>query len=117
MSDLANVIALLKSKIGNNVYSGEIPETQTAPSVLVANIANPFGRVLSGRKVQKSSTWRITIVAEFQSQVESILDILEEMDNTRTTVFQRVFTSLVLTEFGLNEQPYRRAFYDLTVYK
>jgi len=117
MSDLALVIALLKTKIGDNVYSGEIPETQTEPSVLVANVANPFSRVLSGRKVKKSSTWRLTVVAKRQSDVESILRTLEEMDDIRTTDFQRVYTNLVLTEFGLKEQPYRRAFYDMAAYK
>lgn len=118
MSDLAAVISLLKSKLTtNNVYSGEIPESQTEPSVLIQNIANPFSRVLSGRKVKKSSTWRITVVAQQQSDVESILDELEDMDNTSNGDFQRIFTNLVMTELGLVEQPNRRAFYDLTVYK
>lgn len=118
MSDLLAVVDLLKEKLTtDNVYTGEIPESQSDPAVLVQNVANPFERVLSGRKVKKSSTWRITVVAKLQSDVESILNELEDMDNTRNSDFQRIFTNLVMTELGLVEQPFRRAFYDLTVYK
>ena len=117
MSDLRLVVALLKNKLSVSVYTGEIPETQINPSVLVANVANPFSRDVTGKKVKKNSTWRITVVAKLQSDVESILDKLEDMDGIRTTDFQRVFTNLVMTELGLIEQPFRRAFYDLTVYK
>jgi hypothetical protein len=116
MSDLIGVVSLLKT-ISPNVYTGEIPETQTEPSMLVTNVANLFGRVLSGKKVQKSSVWRITIVAELQSDVELIMSKLEDLDASTTLDFQQIFTSLVLTELGLIEQPFRRAFYDLTVYK
>ena len=117
MSDLQMVVDLLKTKITAEVYTGEIPETQSAPAVLVSNVANPYSRTLSGKKVQKSSTWRITIVARLQSEVEVVIDELENLDNTINSDFQRIFSNLVLTELGLIEQPFRRAFYDLTVYK
>lgn len=116
MSTLLKVIALLKSKVTENTYSGEIPESQSEPSIAVANIANPFSRDVEGGKVKKSSTWRITIVAVRQSDVESLMEKLEDIDNSRNADFQKIFTSFVMTEFGLNEQPFRRAFYDLTVY-
>ena len=117
MSQLKAVVALLKDKLSCDVFTGEIPETQTDPAVVTSNVANPFSRTVSGRKVQKSSTWRITVVAERQSDVESIIDELEDMDNSTTVDFQQIFTNLIQTELGLTEQPYRRAFYDLTVYK
>jgi hypothetical protein len=115
MKDLLGVVELLKP-IGP-VYTSEIPETQTAPAMLVTHVANSYSRVLSGRKVQKSSTWRITIVAKLQSDVELVMDKLEDLDNSTTLDFQQIFTNLVFTELGLIEQPFRRAFYDLTVYK
>ncbi len=118
MSDLQRVVSLLKTELSVPVYTGEIPEGQTAAAVLVQNVANPIkGRVLSGRKYGKSSVWRITVVAELQSDVESVLDLLEDMDGMSNSDFQMVFTSLVQSELGLNEEPYRRAFYDMTVYK
>ena len=117
MSDLSAVISLLKANLSADVYSGEIPENQRSPAILVTNIANPHERVLSGRKVKKSSVWRLTVVAKLQSDVESILSSLESLDNTRNTDFQRIFTNLAMTEEGLIKQPFRRAFYDLIVYK
>jgi hypothetical protein len=115
MKDLLGVVELLKPIAP--VYTSEIPETQSESAMLVTHVANSYARVLSGRKVQKSSTWRITIVAKLQSDVELLMDKLETLDATNNLVFQRIFTSLVLTELGLIEQPFRRAFYDLTVYK
>jgi len=118
MSDLELVVSLLKDKLsGVGVYTGEIPESQEGAAVVVKNVANIYTRTLSGRKVQKNSTWRITVVAKLQSDVELVIGMLEDIDNIRTVDFQRVFTNLVMTELGLIEQPFRRAFYDLTVYK
>jgi hypothetical protein len=116
MNDLELVVSLLKT-ISPNVYTGEIPETQTEPSMLIAHVASPFSRVLSGKKVKEHSVWRITCVAELQSDVKVITDQLEDLDNSTSLDFQQIFTSLVLTELGLIEQPYRRTFYELTVYK
>ena len=113
---MIKVIELLKTTLNVDVYSGEIPESQTNPALLLQDLAHNYKRTTTGRKVKKSSNWRITVVAAMQSDVESILDKLEDMDNTRNQDFQRIFTNLVMREVGLNEQPYRRAFYDLTVY-
>lgn len=117
MSELINVVALLKDKLTCKVFTGQIPESQTEPAAFVMNVANPYERTVSGRKVRKSTVWRITVVAEYQSDVESVLKELEDMDNSTSTYFQKIFTNLAQTELGLNEQPYRRAFYDLIVYK
>jgi hypothetical protein len=118
MSDLQEVVALIKARTtADEVYTGDIPEAQTNPAILVTNVANPYSRVLSGKKVQKSSTWRLTVVAEWMTDVESLLEEIELMDASSSTVFQRIFANLVMTETGTTEQPYRRAFYDLTVYK
>ena len=112
------VVALLKNKLSvDEVYTGNIPETQTKPAVTVSNVANPFSRTLEGKKVEVSSVWRITIVARLQSDVELVIDEIEDLDTTTNVDFQQIFTSLVMTELGLTEEPDKRAFYDLTVYK
>ena len=116
MSGLLGVVALLNDNLSCKVFTGQIPETQTDPAALVSNVANTYSRTLSGRKVEKSTAWRVTVVAKRQSDVESIIDELENMDNSTTVTYQKIFTNLVQTELGLTEQPYRRAFYDLTVY-
>lgn len=117
MSNLLKVISLLKTGLETDeVYSGQIPESLTEPAVLVQELANGYTRTTEGVKINKSNSWRITVVAKYQSDVELLLEKLEDLDNTANVDFQRVFTNLVLTEPGLNEQPFRRAFYDLTVY-
>ncbi len=113
---MIKIISLLKSVLGVDVYTGEIPESQTNPAVLLQDLNHNYSRSISGRKTGMSSNWRITIVAKSQVDVESLLDKLEDLDNTSNNDFQRIFTNLVMREVGLNEQPYRRAFYDLTVY-
>lgn len=118
MSDLKNVIALLKSKLAADVYSGQIPESQPDPAVVVTNVATPFkGRDTEGRRYGNSSVWRLTVVAELQSDVELVLKDLDKLDNTSNVDFQRIYSVLVNSELGLNDEPYRRAFVDMTVYK
>ncbi len=117
MSALTDVVALLKDKLSCEVYTGQIPESQNNPAVVVQNVANPHSRDVEGRKVMKSTIWRITVVAKHQSDVESIGDEIDDMDNSGTVMYQKIFTNLEQSELGLTGQPYRRAFYDLTVYK
>lgn len=118
MTDLINVIAMLKAKTSASIYTGEIPESQAGTSILVTNLANLHqGRSVDGRKYGKSSVWRLTVVAELQSDVESVLAELDSLDNVRNQWFQRVFTVLAQSELGLNNEPYRRAFVDMSVYR
>jgi hypothetical protein len=119
MSDLTKVIALLKTSlpdIGGGVYSGDIPESQTEPSVLVTFATFSHGRTVGGNKTKTSSTWRLTIVADLQSQVESITDVLDELDNTQNVHFQRINTNMFNSEQSTPDNPFCRAFYDLIVY-
>lgn len=119
MSDLLNVMSLLTSVLSIPVYRGQIPESDdSSVAVAVTNVAYPFqGRTLSGRKYGKSSTWRITIVGDSQSSVESVIEQLDDIDATSSENFQRIFTNLVQTEYELSTVSYRRAFVDMTVYK
>ena len=116
MSDFTAVISLLKDKITVNTYTGQIPETQSEPSVLLQELSNNFARTTEGVKINKISHWRITVVASLPSDVELLISKLDDLDNTVSVDFQRILTNLVMREPGLNEQPFRRAFYDLTVY-
>ena len=81
MSDLLKVVALLKDKLTCEVFTGQIPENYSNSAIAVNNVANPFTRTLSGRKVRTSSTWRITVVAKEQSDVEYVMDELNVVDN------------------------------------
>ena len=116
MSDFTSVISLLKDGVTEHTYTGQIPETQSEPAILLQELTNNFSRTTEGVKIKKVSNWRITIVAKSQGDVELLIDKLEDLDNTSNVDFQRIFTNLVMREPGLNEQPFRRAFYDLTVY-
>jgi hypothetical protein len=119
MSDLIKVIALLKTSlpnIGGGVYSGDIPESQTAPSILVTFTTNSYGRTVGGNKTKTSSTWRLTVVANLQSQIDNITDILDALDNSSDVNFQRINTNMFNSEQSTPDQPFCRAFYDLVVY-
>lgn len=112
---LEQVGNLLESKLSVPVYSGEIPESQRNTAVMFQNVANPFGRVVDGAKTKFQTTYRITVVAVNDSELESVLEDLEDLDNTVSDDFQRIFTNLVLREQGLIKEPYRRAFVDMNL--
>lgn len=118
MSTFTNVRNLLVSALpGIKVYSDFVPETENNPAVALINVAyDNAGRVLEGEKVGHWSTWRVQVVASATSDVESIIELLESLDNTKNNDFQKVFVQLVNIESRQPTQPYRRAFVDVRVY-
>ena len=119
MNFLTEVIALLKLAFGVNasVYRNQIPEGITKPSVSVTEIANTTERVISGDKFGTKTTWRVNIYVNDDNDMPSLLAILETLDNTSNSDFQRIFSDYVLTETRQPNQKLTRAFYDLTLYK
>lgn len=116
MSTRIDVIDMLKG-LGLTVHDSFVPETQTSPAVALSNVAyDNAGRVLEGEKVGIWSTWRVQVVAAATSDVESIVESLESLDNTSNANFQRVFVQLINEEDRQPNQPYRRAFVDVRVY-
>lgn len=102
---------------GVTVYDSFVPETETNPAVALTNVSyDNAGRVLEGEKVGHWSTWRVQVVASATSDVESIIELLESLDNTKNNDFQKVFVQLVNIESRQPNQPYRRAFVDVRVY-
>lgn len=118
MSVFTDVRSLLVSALpGITVYSDFVPETETNPAVALTNVAfDEAGRVLEGEIVGKWSTWRVQVVASATSDVESIIEGLESVDNTKNADFQRIFVRVVNIESKAPNQPYRRAFVDVRVY-
>ena len=117
MSGLINITSMLKLALEtNNIYTGEIPETQTDPSVLVQFTTNSNERTIDGVKNKNSSMWRLTVVANTQSDIEVLTDLIDELDNTASIDYQRINTNMFNSEQATVDKPYCRAFYDLTVY-
>lgn len=110
------VIALLNSKLDVNVYMDFVPEGVTEPAVAIINVSNLYNRVIEGSKYGGSAIWRVTVVAQRTSDVESIVESLEALDNTRNADFQKIQSWLVELEPRRPKQKYRRAFVDVQVY-
>lgn len=113
------LISLLKNTLGSGitVYSGTVPEGVTKPCVSVSMVSNSDVRVIKGSKHGNTQVYRVTVFAPLESQIDTILDTLETLDNTVNDDFQRIFGQWILTESKQPGQVLARAFYDLTLYK
>ena len=112
------VTSLLKITLGSGitVYTGVIPEGVTKPCVSVSMVSNSDNRVIKGSKYGNSQVYRVTVFAPTEAEIETILDTLETLDNTKSSDFQRIFGQWILTESKQPGQVLSRAFYDLTLY-
>jgi hypothetical protein len=119
MSYLENVISLLKVAFGTNatVYRDFVPEKTTKPSVVANEISNTSSRVLSGTKYGPVAVWRVSVYVTEGQELKPLLEILESLDNTSNTDFQKIYSNYVLTEAKQPNQTKTRAFYDLNLYK
>lgn len=113
------LITLLKTTLGSGitVYTGAIPEGVDKPCVQVSMVSNADNRVITGQKHGNTQVYRVTVFAPLESQIDTILDTLETLDNTVNADFQRIFGQWILTESKQPGQVLARAFYDLTLYK
>ena len=113
------LIALLKTTLGSGitVYTGTVPEGVDKPCVSVSTVSNSDVRVIKGSKHGNTQVYRVTVFAPLESQIDTILDTLETLDNTVNDDFQRIFGQWILTESKQPGQVLARAFYDLTLYK
>lgn len=113
------IIALLKTTLGSGitVYTGTVPEGVDKPCVGVSMVSNSDVRVIKGSKHGNTQVYRVTVFAPLESQIDTILDTLETLDNTVNDDFQRIFGQWILTESKQPGQVLARAFYDLTLYK
>jgi len=118
IDDIKYTIALLNSKISAKIYTGQIPESVTDDAVLLTNISNPdMGRSIDGSKRGNYTVYRATIVSNDYMRLLSIIKEFDDMDNTRSKYFQRITTQVINIEDKTTEQPYQRAFVDITVIK
>ena len=113
-----NTIIMLSSALSVRVFPDFVPESYTDPAVAVVNIANPFKRtVKEGIKTCRTGVFKLSVVAESNADVKSIIDELEALDNTvQSPYFQRIRLELDFIEPKEPGQPVRRAFVTLTVY-
>ena len=113
------LIALLKTTLGSGItaYTGTVPAGVVKPCVGVSMVSNSDVRVIKGSKHGNTQVYRVTVFAPLESQIDTILDTLETLDNTVNDNFQRIFGQWILTESKQPGQVLARAFYDLTLYK
>lgn len=112
------LISLLKTTFGNQRVYGQVPdESAVKPCFHVYELANRSIRDTSGDKAGSSAVWRLVIYVQDESTLPDIFALIETLDNTKTSDFQRIFTQYVLTEDSAPGDLYTRAFYDLTLYE
>lgn len=115
---ISQIVRMLKGvKLNFPVYSDYIPEGVTVPAVAVTNITNGHNRAIEGVKYGGSSMWRVTVVARRTNDVESIVESIEKLDNTKNADFQKIKAWLVTFEPRDPLQKSRRAFVDVQVYE
>jgi len=103
--------------MGNDdVYPDLVPEAASKPALAFVNAAFSQSRVLNGEATTKFSVWRLTLVAQSKTELQSMIDKLELIDNTRNANFSRIFTELIMKQSKEPDAPFRTAFVDLTVY-
>ena len=115
MSTYSGVRKIILSVVDIKVFPDYVPESEAKPAIAISNLANPHGRVLSGEKTGKKSSWRVTIVTKSVSELESLIEDIEKLDNTSKPGFKKIFASLVLKEPTQPGAIYRRAFVDLRI--
>jgi hypothetical protein len=109
---------MLKATLTVPVFSDYVPETQTDGAVALQEVSpDRSDRILSGSKHGKSDVFRVTIVAASTAVVEGIIDELEALDNTQYGQFSNIYGQKILMEPKNSQQPVRRAWYDLTLYR
>ena len=99
------------------VWADFVPESADLPGVAIINVANPISRDLEGVKTDATSIYRLELVTESTSNMKTLLEQLNELDNTTDDKFQRIHTELINVEAKEPNQPVRRAFIDLTLYE
>ncbi len=95
MSELKNTIRTLTERLDVPVYSGEVPEAFSTAAVVVQYLSETNARDIEGGKRNREINWRLVVVAPTVVGVESILDTLDTMDNSRNAHYQRIFTTLL----------------------
>lgn len=100
------------------VFPDLIPESYQDPAVAVVNLSQPSDRVVKeGKKTGKYGVFRLSVVANANDDVISILDTLESLDNTRQgPTFQLIRLDVENIEPKEPGQPVRRAFVTFTAY-
>ncbi len=114
----ANVTDLVEGAAPSySLYPDIVPEAASIPAMALTCVSpDLYSRPLEGEKTGKHSVWRVAIVTESISDMEIIIDLLLELDNTSNDNFQRIFAEVVNREAKGQDEPYRRAFVEITVY-
>lgn len=118
MSVQIDIINILGNSLTVPVFSDVIPEKTETTAVSVINLGFTSTRnLISGMKSGKSSTWRITVVSKVRSELESVLDELELLDNKSVSGFQKIMVDHTQLEPSGLSEPFKRAFVTITAYK
>ena len=113
------IIALVETRTGFQCYLDEVPNSVTLPALAVNNINYGAGntRVLSGKKTGDRSEHRLSLITNTPTELNSLVNSVELLDNTSNDYFQRINVDLSSREPRQVGSNVVRAFYNLTVTK
>jgi len=83
--------SLISSAVSCDVYRDFVPEGIALPAISFVDITHAFNRVLDGSKTNKFDTWRLSLIAENSTDMQTLVNEIETIDNTSTDGFQRIF--------------------------
>ena len=108
--------ALLETKTTDDVYIDFVPEGKTIPALSFTHITDGWLRILNGHKSGVWDSWRVLIVGNSRAECDAILTSLDELDNTKSNDFSKVF---IMAKGNLISSPSdktRTAFLDIKTY-
>ena len=108
----------LSSNLPVKIWADYLPEDEPKPAISFVHIASPFSRVLNGSKTGRNDTWRLSLFANSEPELKTLVNQVENLDNTGNDVYQRVFVIFVERLPNLsNDQNFFQAIIDLQTYE
>ena len=106
---------MLVNQLSVPVYESEVPESADLPAVAYYNIGYANDRVVNGRKINDTMSFRVMIVAKSVADMTTALTEIGELDNTKNDNFQRIEVVGNNLEAKLTDIDIRRMMIDLTL--
>lgn len=97
------------------VHPDYIPATATLPAVSYLHITSQLGeRPIDGGLDLRGDSWQVEVLASTRDAVDQIIGKIEALDNTQSSVFQRIVVLSQRDDPAAPDINYRRSFIDLS---
>lgn len=110
-----NLIPLIESQLGVECYLDIIPDESALPAAYVGYTAQSplIRRQVNGYKIGEGEIHQVGLVAGSMSELASLANQFELLDNTSSADFQRVFVRLLTRDNSDNQSGVYRVIFEL----